>query len=129
MTFAVFRDYASGVDLRLKSRSMLTVINILPSEEYLQRATDDVIRRGLPYNIIITAQNELHRSITLKILHGTPQGKAKCLVSLTRVYLLRLTQIVLSSSLLFCALVLYCLQIRFWYSVTRRILKHTRGTE
>ena len=70
----VWRDYASGVDLRLKSRDMITVINILPSEDFLSRAMDDVMRRGLPYNIVINAQNELHRSITLKILHGTPQG-------------------------------------------------------
>ena len=53
---------------------MITVINILPSEDFLSRAMDDVMRRGLPYNIVINAQNELHRSITLKILHGTPQG-------------------------------------------------------
>ena len=83
----VCRDYASGVDLRLKSRNMLTVINILPSEDYLQRATDDVLRRGLPYNIIITAQNELHRSITLKILHGTPQGNELSLLFLCYVHL------------------------------------------
>ena len=74
-TILYHSDYATGIDFRLKARNMLTKINILPSDEYLQRATDEVARSGVPYNIVINMQNEQHRSITLKILHGTPQGE------------------------------------------------------
>lgn len=42
----------------------------------LSDALDSAAQRGLLYCIIITTQHELHRSVTLTILHGrNPQGK------------------------------------------------------
>lgn len=42
----------------------------------LADALDAAANRGLLYAIIVTSQHELHRSVTLTILHGrNPQGK------------------------------------------------------
>ena len=43
----------------------------------LSDALDSAAQRGLLYCVIITTQHELHRSVTLTILHGrNPQGKS-----------------------------------------------------
>lgn len=42
----------------------------------LADALDAAANRGLLYAIIVTSQHELHRSVTLTILHGrNPQGE------------------------------------------------------
>ena len=42
----------------------------------LSDALDSAAQRGLLYCVIITSQHEIHRSVTLTILHGrNPQGK------------------------------------------------------
>lgn len=42
----------------------------------LADALDSAAQRGLLYCVIITSQHEIHRSVTLTILHGrNPQGK------------------------------------------------------
>lgn len=44
----------------------------------LADALDDAAQRGLLYAMIITSQHEMHRSVTLTILHGrNPQGKGE----------------------------------------------------
>ena len=48
----------------------------------LADALDDAAQRGLLYAIIITSQHEMHRSVTLTILHGrNPQGKGSEVVN------------------------------------------------
>lgn len=74
--YYLFRDYAEGIEQRLKSASgMLCYINALPEEAAVARAIEEVGRRGILYAISINPQNEVHRSITVTILHGAPQGK------------------------------------------------------
>lgn len=59
----------------------------------LADALDNAAQRGLLYAVIITSQHEMHRSLTITILHGrNPQGEAaphvsrpQCL-SLVRTY-------------------------------------------
>ena len=42
----------------------------------LSDALDSAAQRGLLYCVIITSQHEIHRSVTLTILHGrNPQGE------------------------------------------------------
>ena len=48
---------------------------VLKSDAELPLIITDVTRRRVPYAIVLTAQNEQHHSLTLNILHGTPQGK------------------------------------------------------
>jgi len=45
----------------------------------LPKAVEDATRRGLLYAVILKEQNELHHSLTLNILHGTPQGMVQAL--------------------------------------------------
>ena len=45
----------------------------------LADALDQAAQRGLLYVIILSTQNEMHRSVTLTILHGrNPQGNTLC---------------------------------------------------
>lgn len=47
----------------------------LKDEALLTQTVDDIARRGSLYAMVISPQNETHRSVTVNILHGTPQGK------------------------------------------------------
>lgn len=41
----------------------------------LNKAIDDMTRRGVLYILVVQPQHEEHKSITVNIMHGTPQGK------------------------------------------------------
>ena len=73
--FFCFRQYAEMLERRLSTFKMLCNIRLLPEELPPTKAMEELSRRRIPYAITINAQNEVHRSITLNILHGTPQGK------------------------------------------------------
>lgn len=38
---------------------------------------EEASKRGHLFAIVINSQNEVHQSLTLNILHGTPQGMTK----------------------------------------------------
>ena len=69
------RSYAEALEQRLRRINVLTAINRLPEYATLPRAMEECSRKRLLYAIVVGDENELHRSITLNILHGTPQGK------------------------------------------------------
>ena len=69
------RDYADLVERRLKGIALNTGLLLISVEASLPQALEDVTRRKVLYAIILTSQNEVHRSVTLNILHGSPQGK------------------------------------------------------
>lgn len=73
--YAFYRQYAEMLERRLATFKMLCNIRLLPEELPPTKAMEELSRRRIPYAITINAQNEVHRSITLNILHGTPQGK------------------------------------------------------
>ena len=64
--------------VRIKIESLglqVETVHLSPTVS-LADALDDAAQRGLLYAIIITTQHEMHRSVTLTILHGrNPQGK------------------------------------------------------
>ena len=62
------------IERRLKSSALLSDHEIAADEKLLPKAVEDATRRGLLYAVILKEQNELHHSLTLNILHGTPQG-------------------------------------------------------
>ena len=74
--FFLIRPYAESIVRRLKPTGMIMEFNVLKSESELQKAIDELTRMKVPYAVILGAQNEIHRSLTLNILHGTPQGNA-----------------------------------------------------
>lgn len=58
-----------GVGIRVEMATLNPTVS-------LSDALDSAAQRGLLYCIIITSQHEIHRSVTLTILHGrNPQGK------------------------------------------------------
>ncbi|XP_022083925.1 nuclear receptor coactivator 5-like [Acanthaster planci] len=67
------RDYADLVERRIKALSLNTGLLLISNEGSLTQALEDVTRRKVLYAIILTTQNEVHRSVTLNILHGSPQ--------------------------------------------------------
>jgi uncharacterized MnhB-related membrane protein len=74
------RDYANMIERRLAGLLMLSYINLLAPEVSMTRAIENVSRHKVPYAIILNEQNETHRSLTLNILHGIPQGNCTSLV-------------------------------------------------
>lgn len=72
----LFRDYAELVRSRIESMDLVVETVHLSPTVSLADALDDAAQRGLLYAMIITSQHEMHRSVTLTILHGrNPQGK------------------------------------------------------
>ena len=62
------------VERRLKASGLVVDLKYdiaQPMTELL----NSVARNGVLYAIVITSQHEVHRSVTVNILHGTPQGK------------------------------------------------------
>ena len=61
------------IEQRLKSSALLSDHKIA-AEKLLHKAVADAKRRGLLFVVILNEQNEVYHSLTLIILHGTPQG-------------------------------------------------------
>lgn len=72
------REYAALVSSRVQSIGLVTQTQHLSPTVSLADALDDAAQQGLLYAVIITSQHELHRSVTLTILHGrNPQGEVE----------------------------------------------------
>jgi len=67
------RDYAEMIENRIKEFGILTDMVFLTDEKNLLPAIEDIGRRGTMYAITVSQQHEVHRSLTLNILQGTPQ--------------------------------------------------------
>lgn len=61
------------IEGRLRTSGLLCEIRTAGEESAIPQIMDDVTRRNIPYAITLTSQNEVHRSLTMNILHGTPQ--------------------------------------------------------
>lgn len=71
----IFRRYAEFVEEKLKKLGM-TVDILYPNEDVqMSRVLGNISSRGTLYAIIIEPINEEHDSLTVNILHGTPEGK------------------------------------------------------
>jgi uncharacterized membrane protein YgcG len=66
----VCRDYASLVAGHVRELGLIVQIQQLSPTVSLADALDSAAQEGLLYAIIITSQHEMHRSVTLTILHG-----------------------------------------------------------
>ena len=78
--FVSFRGYAEMVQRRLKAVGLVVDLHFHGTQPIME-LLDDVARRGVLYAIVITSQHEVHRSVTVNILHGTPQGKDQKLLA------------------------------------------------
>jgi len=69
----VRRTYADGIKKRLMAAGIVTELVPVPESE-VTMAIDDATRQRLFFVVVVTEQNEIHRSITVNILHGMAQG-------------------------------------------------------
>ncbi|ESN94806.1 hypothetical protein HELRODRAFT_193795 [Helobdella robusta] len=67
------RMYGESVKTRLLASGLTVEIKILPHDLTTLSMVESAGRKGLLFAIIINDQNEIHRSITVNILHGSPQ--------------------------------------------------------
>lgn len=68
------REYAEYIEQRLKSLGLIVDL-LFPNEDVpIGRVLANISSRGCLYAILVMPQNEEHRSLTLDILHGIPQG-------------------------------------------------------
>jgi hypothetical protein len=68
------RTYADSIKKRLLAAGIVTEMNMV-IEVDVPMALEAAARRRLLFAIVANEQNEVHRSITVNILHGIPQGK------------------------------------------------------
>lgn len=69
------REYAETVGRKVRDLGMVVDLIFLNTEVSLTQALEDVGRARTPFAIIITQQHQVHRSCTVNILFGTPQGR------------------------------------------------------
>ena len=63
------------MEKKLKSFGLVVECAHLPETVPLLDELEDASKRGVLFGIIISSQHEVHRSVTVHILHGTQQGK------------------------------------------------------
>lgn len=63
---------------------MVVDLIFLNTEVSLSQALEDVSRGGSPFAIVITQQHQIHRSCTVNIMFGTPQGTEAQVVHVPR---------------------------------------------
>ena len=68
------RLYADSVLKPLVAAGLRAVISFMRPGQDVSGALKDAVRRRLHVVIVIGEENERHRSITVNILHGPPQG-------------------------------------------------------
>jgi hypothetical protein len=73
-----YRPYAENIKKRLMAAGIVTELNVIVDID-VPIALEEAARRRVLFAIVVTEQNELHRSITVNILHGVPQGKQEML--------------------------------------------------
>lgn len=72
--FSVYSIYGETVERKIKEHNVLTAVSILPDTRTPSQLVEELTAQGGLFAIFINPQNEIHRSLTLNILHGTPQG-------------------------------------------------------
>lgn len=70
----LFSRYAEEVEARLRSIGLVCNIGYPPIDLPVAEVIDRITRAGTLYVIVVSAQNAIHRSCTLNILHGARQG-------------------------------------------------------
>lgn len=53
---------------------MTALVSVIPEDRTIPQMMEEGSKRGHLFGIVINSQNEVHQSLTLNILHGTPQG-------------------------------------------------------
>ncbi len=72
-----FRTYGETIESRLQAMGIKARLMFPPGDISIMSIIDRLARGGCLYAVVISNQNEFHRSCTLNILHGAPQGKSE----------------------------------------------------
>lgn len=67
------KGYGEFIDRKLATKSITTLVTVIPEERTIPQMIEEASKRGHLFAIVINSQNEVHQSLTLNILHGTPQ--------------------------------------------------------
>lgn len=70
---AKLKGYGEFVERKLSTKSMTTLVTVIPEDRTIPQMIEEASKRGHLFAIVINSQNEVHQSLTLNILHGTPQ--------------------------------------------------------
>lgn len=62
------------VERKFKDSGLVTDLQLLGMRS-MAELLDNITRHGVLYAAVVTTQHEIHRSVTINILHGTQQGK------------------------------------------------------
>jgi len=74
LMYLLSRNYAESIQSRFNAMGINTNIMFPPQDVSVLRIVDSVSRNGSLYAVVITSQNYYHKSCTLNVLHGAPQG-------------------------------------------------------
>lgn len=67
-------EYAEYIEQRLKNLGLIVDL-LFPNDDVpIGKVLANISSRGCLYAILVMPQNEEHRSLTLNVLHGVPQG-------------------------------------------------------
>ncbi|XP_061163184.1 nuclear receptor coactivator 5-like isoform X1 [Saccostrea echinata] len=67
------KGYGEFIERKLVAKSMTAVLTVIPEDRTIPQMIEEASKRGHLFAIVINSQNEVHQSLTLNILHGTPQ--------------------------------------------------------
>ena len=70
-----FSVFGGEIESRLGAMGISASLMFPPVKVPIADIIDRIAREGCLYAIVVSSQNELHRSCTLNILLGAPQGK------------------------------------------------------
>ncbi|XP_045192584.1 nuclear receptor coactivator 5-like isoform X2 [Mercenaria mercenaria] len=66
-------QYAESIEARLRTHALIVDIVVITEDMTVPQMVEEASRMKFLFAIIINSQNETHKSLTLNILHGTPQ--------------------------------------------------------
>ncbi|XP_033755605.1 nuclear receptor coactivator 5-like isoform X2 [Pecten maximus] len=67
------KNYAEFLERKLKGISLFSKTVVIAEDRTIPQMIEDATKRNVLFAIVVNSQNEVHQSLTLNILHGTPQ--------------------------------------------------------
>ncbi|GFN77973.1 nuclear receptor coactivator 5 [Plakobranchus ocellatus] len=67
------RAYGEDIEQRVKEHCIITGLAVMPEGHTATQMLEELTDRDGLFAVFVNTQNEAHRSLTLNILHGTPQ--------------------------------------------------------
>ncbi|XP_076111814.1 uncharacterized protein LOC143080046 isoform X6 [Mytilus galloprovincialis] len=65
--------FAEFVERKLKAVNVFCSISLINEERTIPQVVEDAAKKLCLFAIVVNSQNEVHQSLTVNILHGTPQ--------------------------------------------------------